>query len=264
MFINYANDKLLLCLTKLKELIPTRLLDTLTTIADKRANKTTKQQHAIVQSKLTRLQHAAHKKRHETDKNWVRNISSRPLDENETQVLSYGLKHSVMPKHIPTDDIVSSVESVLARQRELPESTKDDIRRIASTLQSASLTDCNLTKDELHALRPLRNDKNIVILPADKGRVTVVMDQKDYTDKMDSLVNDKQTYDPLKRDPTPALQRRLNGKLIDLKKTDTIDIQLYYRLRCGVPQSAKLYGLTYRCDPLSHSVGLLLTNFQNT
>ena len=72
--INYANDKLLLCLSKLKELIPTPLLDTLTTIADKRADKTTEQHHGIVQSKLTRLQHAAHKKRHKTDKNWVRNI----------------------------------------------------------------------------------------------------------------------------------------------------------------------------------------------
>ena len=60
---------------------------------------------------------------------------------------------------------------------------------------------------------------------------------------MDSLVYDKQTYEPLKRDPTTALQRRLNGKLLDLKKTETIDIQLYYRLGCCVPQSAKLYGL---------------------
>ena len=70
---------------------------------------------------------------------------------------------------------------------------------------------CNLTKDELHALRGLRNDKDIVILPADKGRVTVVtvvMDKKDYIDKMDSLVNDKQTYELLKRDPTTAPQRR--------------------------------------------------------
>ena len=106
--INYANDKLLLCLGKLKEPIPSPLLDTLTTIADERANKTTEKHHAIVQSKLTRLQHAAHKKFHKTDKNWVRNISSRPLDENEMQVLSYGLKHSVTPKRIPTDDIVSS------------------------------------------------------------------------------------------------------------------------------------------------------------
>ena len=62
--LNYSNDKMLLCLSKLKELIPTPLLDTLTTIADKRANKTTEQHQAIlVQSKLTRLQHAAHKKR---------------------------------------------------------------------------------------------------------------------------------------------------------------------------------------------------------
>ena len=193
---------------------------------------------------LTRLQHAPHKKRQKTDKNWVRNISSRPLDESETHVLSYGLEHSVTPKHVPIDDIESSVESVLARKRELPESTKDDIRsRIASTPQSASLTDCNLTKDELHALKRLKSNKNIVILPADKGRVTVVMDKKDYTDKIDSLVNEKQTYEPLKRDPTPALQPRLNGKPLDPKKTETIDIQLYYKLRCRVPQPAKLYGL---------------------
>ena len=91
------------------------------------------------------IQHAAHKKRHKTDKNWVRNISSRPLHEKETQVIFYGLKPSFTPKRIPSDDIISSVKSVMARQRELPESIKDDIRsRIASTLQSASLTDCNL------------------------------------------------------------------------------------------------------------------------
>ena len=58
---------------------------------------------------------------------------------NETRVLSYGLKHSVTPKQIPTEVIVSSVEAALSRQRELSEATKDNIRsRIASTLQSAS------------------------------------------------------------------------------------------------------------------------------
>ena len=79
---------------------------------------------------------------------------------------------------MPTDDIVSSAESVYTRQRHLRQLTKDNIRsRIA--LQSASLTDCNLTKDELDALKRLKNDKDIVISPADKGRVTVVMDKKD-------------------------------------------------------------------------------------
>ena len=114
--LNYSYDKLLLCLSKLKELIPTSLLITVTTIADKQDNKT-REQHATVQSKLTRLQRATHKKRHKTNKNWVRNISSHPLDENETLVLSYRLTNSVMPKHVPTDDIVLSVESVLACQK---------------------------------------------------------------------------------------------------------------------------------------------------
>ena len=62
-------------------------------------------------------------------------------------------------------------------------------------------------------------------------------------DKMDSLVNDKQTYEVLKRDPTPALQRKLNNKLLTLKKTDKIYFRQYNRLRCSIPQPPKLYGL---------------------
>ena len=242
--LNFYNNKLQQRLDKLKQLIPTNLLDTVLAIADKRADKTEEQHRNQSQQKLTRLQRTKDKKRHKTDDNWVRNISSRPLDKTETQVLSYGLKHSVTPKHIPTEAIVSSVEAVLSRQRELSESAKDNIRsRIASTIQSSSLTDSNLTKDERQALKRLKTDENIVILPADKGRVTVVMDKTDYYDKMDTLVNDKQTYEELKRDPTPSLQRKLNSKLLDLKKTDVIDIQRYNRLRCRVPQSPKLYGL---------------------
>ena len=65
----------------------------------------------------------------------------------------------------------------------------------------------------------------------------------DYYDKMDTLVNDKQTYEELKRDPTPALQRKLNSKLLTLKKTDAFDTKRYYRVRCSVPQPPKLYGL---------------------
>jgi len=150
------------------------------------------------------------------------------------------------PKRIPTEVIVSSVEAVLSRQRELSESAKDNIRsRIASTTQSGSLPDSNLTKDERQALKRLKTDENIVIiiLPADKTRVTVVMDKTDYYDKMDVLVNDKHTYEVLKRDPTPALQRKLNSKLLDLKKTDAIDIQRYNRLGCRLPQPPKVYGL---------------------
>ena len=147
------------------------------------------------------------------------------------------------PKRIPTETIVSSVEAVLSRQRDLSEPVKDNIRsRIAFTLQSASLPDNNLNNDERQALKRLKTDKDIVILAADKGRV-VVMDRTDYHDKMNELVKDKQTNEELKQDPTPALQRKLNSKLLKLKKTDAIDIRRVYRLRCPVPQPHNLYGL---------------------
>ena len=65
----------------------------------------------------------------------------------------------------------------MSRQRELSEPTKDNVRsRIASTIQSSSRTENNLTKDERQALKRLKNDDDIVILPVDKERVTVVMD----------------------------------------------------------------------------------------
>ena len=62
--------------------------------------------------------------------------------------------------------------------------------------------------------------------------------------------SDKQTYEELKRDPTPALQQKLNGTLLTLKKINAIDAQRYYRLRCSVPQPPKLYGL-----PKLHKLG---------
>ena len=62
-------------------------------------------------------------------------------------------------KRIPTESIVSSDEAVLSRQRDLSESAKDNIRsRIASAVQSASIPDNNLTKDEQQALKGLKND----------------------------------------------------------------------------------------------------------
>ena len=111
-------------------------------------------------------------------------------------------------------------------------------------LQLASLPNSNLTPDEQKALKWLKTDENIVILPADKGTGDCCYGQ-DRLQRQNGLAcfNDKQTYEVLNRDPTPALQRKLNNKLLTRTKTDEIDFRLYNRLRCSVPQPPKLYGL---------------------
>ena len=56
-----------------------------------------------------------------------------------------------------------------------------------------------------------------VTRPLSAGSMTSYYDYygQDRLLRQNGLVNDKQTYEELKRDPTPALQRKLNSKLLD-------------------------------------------------
>ena len=54
----------------------------------------------------------------------------------------------------------------------------------------------------MKALQDLRKDKSRLIISADKGNCTVVMDRKDYDDKVKELLGDESTYKVLKKDPT--------------------------------------------------------------
>ena len=42
----------------------------------------------------------------------------------------------------------------------------------------------NLNKDQRQALKDLSKEKSILVLPADKGRCTIVMDTDDYETKV--------------------------------------------------------------------------------
>ena len=63
----------------------------------------------------------------------------------------------------------------------------------------------NISKEEEKALKDLKNDDSIVILPADKGKKTVVMNRKDYTEKI-------MTREPIARSPTKEKKQQLNGR----------------------------------------------------
>jgi hypothetical protein len=80
-----------------------------------------------------------------------------------------------------------------------------------------------------------------MILPADKGCVTVIIDKTEYETKMDSLVEDTNTYSKLKKDPTEKYKNQLITILRKLEKD--IPQYLYKQLypSGGVPP--RIYGL---------------------
>ncbi|XP_072048297.1 uncharacterized protein [Amphiura filiformis] len=81
-----------------------------------------------------------------------------------------------------------------------------------------------------------------MVLGADKGRATVVMDKTEYQQKMCALLSDSKTYEKLDRDPTPKHKRELVSILHRLEKDDKIkkaDKQFLYPTSENVP---RIYG----------------------
>ncbi|XP_054290772.1 uncharacterized protein LOC129005789 [Macrosteles quadrilineatus] len=68
----------------------------------------------------------------------------------------------------------------------------------------------NLTRPERTALRSLQKNKDIMILPADKGSTTVVMNTDDYKQEAYRQLSDRTTYKPTDEDPTNKFNEELN------------------------------------------------------
>ena len=109
---------------------------------------------------------------------------------NRSSLLSKG---APAPRKSRIPETIAEIESALSKCK-VNSTTADNIRtRIVGVLNKPIRPYRNLSPEQKEALNRLRNDKSIVILPADKGRFTVVMDLEEYDKKMLSIVNDVNT-----------------------------------------------------------------------
>ena len=114
----------------------------------------------------------------------------------EEDVLALGLSFAIAPRHIPQKEIVSATE---AMARRLNHNTADTLRLGVSTaLRQAKPPKANLLAEQRKALHTLKGEPNIVIVPADNGKATVIVDQPDYTRRMMLILEDEK-YRPLKQ-----------------------------------------------------------------
>lgn len=171
----------------------------------------------------------------------VVNLSSKSLSDAQKRVLAKGLKFAPAPKSIPVKEIVMNVESGL---RGVPQQAADEARvRIVSLLKRARPPPRNTTREEESAIRTLKDDTGLIILPADKGNATVVLDRDEYDKKVERMLDDQLTYEKIKKDPAPSLERRMNAKLLALNRKGSIPDRLYERLRSSNGKTPLLYGL---------------------
>ena len=107
-------------------------------------------------------------------------------------------------------EFISAVESACQR---LSEQDAQELRaEINHLLKKAKTPRSNITKDEKRALKELREDKEGMVLTAEKGLAMVVMDRKEYMDKVEGLLA-QPAYKTINSDPTNKLKAKLILKL---------------------------------------------------
>ena len=88
-------------------------------------------------------------------------------------MLEKGSNFAITPKFVPKLDIINGVESGLCKVRD--EAMQIAWSKVSKILKSAKQPQKNITHEKEKALKELKKDENIVILQADKGNVTVIM-----------------------------------------------------------------------------------------
>ncbi|XP_072048917.1 uncharacterized protein [Amphiura filiformis] len=113
---------------------------------------------------------------------------------------------------------------------------------MAGAMRSSRPPKSNITREERRAISELKNDKSLLVLPADEGKATVIMEVSEYEDKLSELLNDERTYEQLSSDPTQKYKKELVSTLSKLKKEDKITRSQYDLLYPMAETIPRIYG----------------------
>ena len=171
---------------------------------------------------------------------WVINLSTYNITKDERELLENGMNFSVTPPALPTIDLIAKIETTLTG---MTTEEADTIRAdLSSIIRKAKPPKRNITRKQSISLKSLQQNENIIILPADNGRATVVLDKEDYIKKC----NEHLTSGPctkLKKDPTSSVVSKVRKKLIELRNNNLIEQQEYFKLKPTGTQPPRFYGL---------------------
>ena len=98
----------------------------------------------------------------------------------------------------------------------------------------------------------LSGNENIIILPADKGKATVVLDKEDYIKKCDKH-RTSGLYTKLKKGPTSSIVSKVTKKLIELRDNNLIERQEHFKVKPNGAQPRRFTRMEPQCDQSYHT-----------
>ncbi|BHF82478.1 hypothetical protein SprV_0802561600 [Sparganum proliferum] len=172
----------------------------------------------------------------------VHNLSSKELTKEQVHVLRH--EASFNTADVKPVNMIAAVESV-NNQTEAAEETKNLIRHQVSSLLMIHKPREILPKVERDALRELKADKDIVIVPVDMGRSTVVLDRRDKLQKVINLLETSIVKTPTRERNATLLALENSGAIIPTDRRMARAQKTAFARFCGLPKVHK-EGIPFR------------------
>jgi len=191
-----------------------------------------------------------------TDKSkWITNLCSIDIPESVMNVLSlgekFGLPANLSDSRERVELIVNFVKNFEASTPKLPERIVDKARSMVVNSLCRNLSGNNhlshfdkyINREVKKCKKVLKNNPEIFVTKADKGQVTVVMYRSVYVDKMTQMLEDTETYKPVKTNPLSKMNSKLNNLIKGWLDCKAIDEWRYKCLKCTNGNLPRCYGL---------------------
>nr|VZI48591.1 unnamed protein product [Spirometra erinaceieuropaei] len=185
-----------------------------------------------------------------TDGVLVHKLSSHRFSQQQLAILSYDAKFSTRDARLK--DFITFFESAL-QKCETGEECQNVMRQQVSTLLLQHKRQTTISMAEDRELLKIRKMKDIVTLPADKGRSTVVMDKAEHCTKLGNLLMDKGTYVPSTVSEFKKLVNSINKAIGKLWKAGALTKREALAAKASDAAMARFYGL-----PKVHKPGVPL------
>lgn len=143
--------------------------------------------------------------------NFVINLSDKELDSNKSSALGYGMCFATSNKDINGVDIAKAF-CHLEKYGDMSNDNINICKGITYGLMCKPMTP-NCPQRFVKAYHELKNDKDLHITKADKSNAIVIMNKRDYLDKIYALLDDHNTYTKLRNDPLESVNKNFNQKL---------------------------------------------------
>lgn len=182
--------------------------------------------------------------------NWFVNKTQTTIPEDIQWLLSHGKKFALPYKkeEFPLLKYIADGEECIKtlNDREVQENARNKFTGILMNYNNKH----SLSNREKYTVRTvertqqfLKTNKNVIILSADKGNVTVAMDKKEYETKMEDIINDIMSYRRLGKDPTNTLQKKNNELVDELYSIRAINETEKRKMKTDTAIAPRIYGL---------------------